>query len=49
MLLLASHREAEALAEMPLSAAHHPDRGGDIAQRRVRTEPLRKAVAAGAE
>ena len=49
MLLLASHCEAEALAELPLSAVHHPGREGDTVQRRIQIEPLRKAAAAGAE
>ena len=49
MLLPASHREAEALRELPLRADRNRGRERNTVQRRILIEPLRRVAAAGAE
>ena len=49
MLLPASHREAEAQRELPLSADRDRSREGNTIRRRTLTGPLCEVVAASAE
>ena len=49
MLLPASHREAEALRELPLSVDQDRSRERNIIRRRTLTGPLCEVVAASAE